>query len=326
LLQEIPLPKPNINRQKNMTTQTETPSLYWEQELREEKPVDFYPTPSDPSHIVVSQFLPIEGKEVIAHVHVVYDKDEIWYVGTNRKGREIFAPTSDFSLLEMKFQRYAHLLALQQRIKSQRKLIIKNFNIKNINTMKTQQQSLKKENQFRFIEYERAKGDGHFLTIADSYHNVIGRVHKTFNDETKKYEYVAFDHAGNIFSKSDRLWDVKKEFINNREQLLEQAHERRIESKQQSKTVAAEKPQAKQLVKAQKRKNEIENLRGEKSGKGKQVEMPSDKARERTDSHRNEVGSNGNADNENNEQEREDELSDLRDSQDDDRGDTDMDR
>src|SRR5258706_168814 len=312
-------------------SQTAIPSTYWEEELRDEKPVDFYPTPSDPSHILVSRYLPIEGKEVIGHIHILYDEGGIWYVSTNRKNREIFPPTSDFSFVAARYQRYAHLLALQQRIKNQRQIVIKNLNIKTHNKMKTQnqnpQQKMQKENQFRFIEYERAKGDGHFLTIADSYHNVIGRVHKTFNDETKKYEYVAFDHAGNIFSKSDRLWDVKKEFINNRAQLLEQAHQRRIESKQQSKTVAPEKLQAKQPVKTQERKNEMENLRGEKPGRGKQVEMPSDKAEERDDSPRSEVGSNGNVDNENSQhQEREDELADLRDSQDDDRGDMDMDR
>lgn len=311
-------------------SQTAIPSVYWEQELREEKPVDFFPTPSDPSHIIVSRFLLIEGKEVIGHVHVVYDKDEIWYISTNRKNREIFPPTSDFGLVETRFQRYAHLLALQQRIKNQRRIAIKNLNIKNLNTMKTKtkspEQKPKKENQLRFIEYEKPTGDGHLITISDSYHNVLGRIHKTYNDQTKKYEYAAFDHNGNLMAKSEKVWEVKNVYVNNREQLLEAAHQRRIESKQQSKTVAPEKPQAKQTSKAEERKNEISNLRLEKSGMGKQVETPSDRTEERTETHLSDADSNGNTEGENSQQqEREDELSDLRDSQDDDRGDQDID-
>jgi hypothetical protein len=313
---------------------TPIPSRYWEQELRDQLSVDFRPMPSDSGHIIVSRYLPDEGKETIGHIYVEVEGDNYIYSCTNRKGREIFPPTTDFSLVEMKYNRYAHLLALQQKAREnhkQLKTINSNINLKNLNTMKTQQnpqQNKQNKNQFRFIEYERPTGDGHFLTIADSYHNVIGRVHKTFNDETKKYEYVAFDHAGNVFSKSDRLWDVKKEFINNREQLLQEAHQRRIESKQQPKEVTTEKPQAKQPAKAQERKNEMENLRGEKSARGRQVEtQPRDRMDERTESRTNEAGSNSNADDENSQQEeREDELADLRDSQDDDRGDTDMER
>ena len=304
--------------------QTAIPSAYWGQELREKMPVDFYPTPSDPSHIVVSRFLPIEGKEVIGHVHVIYDKDEIWYIGTNRKGREIFAPTSDFSLLETKFQRYAHLLALQQRIKNQRRLTIKNFNIKNLNTMKTQNKSTeqkpKKENQFRFIEYEKPTGDGHFITVTDSYHNVIGRVHKSYNDQTKKYEYVAFDHAGNLMSKSEKVWEVKNVYINNREQLLEAAHQRRIESKQQ-KEVTTEKSQP---VKSSDRKNEMKNLREEKTGRGRQTAKAVEETEKSSDRTQN---SNRHEEGETNRQtERDEELDEIRNGDEDERSDMNMDR
>ena len=316
-------------------TDATTPSRYWEQDLREEKGIDFYTSRSDSGHILVSRFLPIEGKEVIGHVYIEIEGEEVWYISTNRKGREIFPPTTDFNLIETKYERYARLLALQQRAKQNYKhLTIKNnLTFKNQNTMKTQsqnpQQKKQKENQFRFIEYERATGDGHFLTIADSYHNVIGRVHKSFNDETKKYEYVAFDHAGNVFSKSDRLWQVKKEFINNREQLLEQAHQRRIASKEQPKEISKDKPQAKQTTKAEERKNAIQNLRGDKMGRGKQnskdVEAAGTKASERADEKsdsRANVAGNNNADEDQNQQEeREQELEDLRDTQEDDRGD-----
>ncbi|HLG35751.1 MAG TPA: hypothetical protein VI757_12790 [Bacteroidia bacterium] len=314
---------------------TPIPSRYWEQELRDKNLIDFRPTPSDSGHIIVSRNLPDEGKETIGHVYVEVDGDDYIYTCTNRKGREIFPPTTDFNLVEMKFERYARLLALQQKARQNQKQFQNknNLTLKNQNTMKTQQQNpqqkKQKENQFRFIEYERATGDGHFLTIADSYHNVIGRVHKIFNDETKKYEYVAFDHAGNIFSKSDRLWEVKKEFINNREQLLEQAHQRRIVSKEQTKEVSKEKPQSKQITKAEERKSEIENLRGEKTGRGKQNEKvieeagtkASESVEEKIDSRVNAEGNNHSDEESNQQQEREEELEDLRDSQDDDRGD-----
>lgn len=320
-----------------MITQT-TPSRYWEQDFREEKALDFYTSRSDSGHIIVSRFLPIEGKEVIGHVYIEVDGDEIWYMSTNRKGREIFSPTTDFNLIETKFERYARLLALQQRTKNNYKLNKNNLTLKNQNTMKTQTKSpeskQKKVNQLIFVEYEKPAGDGHFVTIVDSYRNVIGRVNKSFNDETKKYEYVAFDHAGNIFSKSDKLWQLKNEFINNREQLLEQAHQRRIVSNEQSKEVSKEKSQAKQVTKAEGRKSEMENLRGEKTGKGKQTERALEevqtKVSERDDakanSRTNEADNNQADENQNQQEEREQELEDLRDDKDDDRGDTDMER
>ena len=303
-----------------METQT-TPSRYWEQDFREEKALDFYTSRSDSGHIIVSRFLPVEGKEVIGHIYIEIEGDEIWYFSTNRKGREIFHPTTDFNLIETKFERYARLLALQQRTKNNYQLNKNNLTIKNQNTMqnqnKTTEQKTKKENQLRFIEYEKPAGDGHFVTIADSYHNVIGRVHKSFNDETKKYEYVAFDHAGNPFAKSDKLWQVKNEFVKNRETLLEQAHQRRIESKEKSQQV--------QPSKSDDRKKETEKLRHDKSGVGKQTDKSQEKAGEQTD-RRTDDANNQSDEAQAQQEEREQELEDLRDDKDDDRGDMDMER
>src|SRR5262249_49178255 len=144
-----------------------------------------------------------------------------------------------------------------------------------LNTMKTPQQNsqpkTQKQNQLRFIEYEKPTGDGHLITISDSYHNVLGRIHRSYNDQTKKYEYVAFDHAGNVMAKSEKVWEIKNVYVNNREQLLEAAHQRRIEAKHAAKEVTPEKPQAKQQSKTNERKNEMTNLLGEKNDKDKQV-------------------------------------------------------
>lgn len=103
------------------------------------------------------------------------------------------------------------------------------------NQTKTTEQKQKRENQLVFIEYEKPTVEGHFMTIMDSYRNVIGRVNKSFNEQSKKFEYSAFDHAGKPFSNGEKLWEVKNEFINNREELLKEAQERRIESKEKSK-------------------------------------------------------------------------------------------
>jgi hypothetical protein len=181
------------------------------------------------------------------------------------------------------------------------------------NQTKNTEQKTVRQNNLRFIEYEKPSGDGHFITIADSYHNVIGRVHKSFNEETKKYEYVAFDHAGNLMSKSDKLWELKNEFVKNREHLLEQAHQRRVASKDKSNEM--------QTDRTDERKNEMENLRNDKNG----IEKQYDKSQEKSNSNAHEE--NNIVDNEQSQQdEREQELDDIRSDRDDDRGDMDLDR
>lgn len=109
--------------------------------------------------------------------------------------------------------------------------------------MKTKNQSLekstKKINQLIFIEYEKAAQNGHFITVGDAYHNTIGRIHKTFNQETGKTEFTLFDHEGKEISKGEKLWELKKGLTNNREQLLEQAHQRRIENNEKEKAEKA---------------------------------------------------------------------------------------
>ena len=190
-----------------------------------------------------------------------------------------------------------------------------------------QEPKKQKQNQLRFIEYEKPTADGHFITIVDSYHNVLGRISKSYNDQSKKYEYVAFDHAGNVMSKGEKVWEAKNVYVNNREQLLEAAHQRRIEMKQNPKEQTTEKQQP--APKSNDRTRQIQNLRDEKNGRGKQpskaVEEEDNKSSGRTS--RGTETSNAHADTETNQQqEREEELEEIRDNDENDRGDTDMDR
>lgn len=297
-------------------------SPFWEQASKDKKTVDFHPTPTDSTHFIVSRFT-AESRETIGHIYVEFEGDEFRYNSTNRKGKEIFQPTTDFNLVEMQFERYAHLLALQQKAREHSKrfkILNYNLNLKNTNTMKTQNtaQKTQRQNQLRFIEYEKPTGDGHFITVGDSYHNTIGRVHKSYNEELKKYEYVAFDHAGNLMAKSDKLWEVKNVFTNNREQLLEQAHQRRIESKAQSRT-DKENPTAK----ADQRKAELEKVRGTDLTKYAKQAVEEDMSGF-AEIDEEEIEKFGNTSNQENE--REQEINVIRNSKDDDRGDMDMDR
>lgn len=239
-------------------------SPYSQLAIKNDGIIDFYITTEDSTKWIVSIHTEA-GLRKIGYVHVEFEGENFRYISTNLKGKEIAQPTTDFNYVELFFERYARLLELQgiRKGRNQNKILSYNINLKNSNTMKNQTQNTvqkaPRQNQLRFIEYEKPLGDGHFMTVADSYHNVLGRVHKSYNPETKKYEYVAFDHAGNLLSKSERLWEVKNEFIKNREQLLEQAHQRRIEAKGKSKE---ELDQREHPDKATGRKAEMEKLRG----------------------------------------------------------------
>jgi hypothetical protein len=311
------------------------PERDWTQIFKEEKPIDFYRSRTDSGHYIVHHFLDDGTKETIGHVYIEIDGDYLKYISTNSRGREIFPPTYDFNEVDRRFTRYAHLRDLQ--LKAMNKIpVVNKSQLKNPNTMNNpksnSEQKPKKENQLIFIEYEKVKGDGHNITVVDSYHNVIGRGYKLYNDMTKEYEYHAYDHAGDFMFRTRKPWELKKEFISNRTVLLEEAHQRRIAAKEQSRQNRENDKEEKPMTKADERKRETEKLRQDKSGKGK------DKALEKVDTKSNDKsigkddGRTNARENEpvNEEQsrqdEREQELDDLRDVQDDDRGDMDMDR
>ena len=180
-------------------------------------------------------------KSVIAHIYIVYDETGALYYSSNHLGRDLFPPTIEFSELSAQMERYAQLLELQkERSKSKYyQPVINNSLIKNQNIMKTknqtQEKSSQKFNQLIFIEYEKAAPNGHFITVGDSYHNTIGRIHKTFSQETGKPEFTVFDHEGKEIAKGEKLWELKKGLTDQREELLEQAHQRRIENNEKEK-------------------------------------------------------------------------------------------
>jgi len=107
----------------------------------------------------------------------------------------------------------------------------------------------KRENQLIFIEYEKPTKEGHLITVVDSYHNTIGRINRSYNEQSKKYEFTAYDHTGKpLYMRSEKVWELKREFSKNRTKLLEDAHQRRLESKENQKNISEGKtlPQASQ--------------------------------------------------------------------------------
>src|SRR6185503_4608923 len=114
--------------------------------------------------------------------------------------------------------------------------------------------------------------DGHFITVVDSYRNVIGRINKTYNESSKKFDYFSYDHEGKPLSQSEKLWQLKNEYIDKKEELLEKAHQRRLESKGQTKQPTE---QSIQSTKPSQRIDEVEKARN-----GKQKD---EKVREKID-------------------------------------------
>lgn len=241
----------------------------WKIDLNKELIVDYYPVDGDYGHLQVCRFLDDGSREIIGYVYSYFDGERTQYNCSNAKGRVLFPTTPDFNRVNQRFERYARQISLD-RGPTLLQIQKDNYSLtKNQITMQTNQTNpesqQRKTNQLIFVEYEKATGDGHMMTVADSYRNVIGRIHRSYNDQTKKYEYAAYDHAGKLMSQSEKLWELKKEFTNNREQLLSDAHQRRIASKGKAK----ESPEAPaQPAKTEERQKETQKVR---ETKGKQV-------------------------------------------------------
>jgi len=217
------------------------------QKFGEENLVDYYPIDGDYGHLGVKLTHYNGKRETIGYVYSEVDGEQSRFISTNAKGREIFPPTSDFNTVTQRFEKYARQIAIDKG-PTYSQFQKDNYSLtKNPNQMKTQSQTTeqkpKKVNQLIFTEYEKPAGDGHFITVNDSYHNVIGRIHKSYNEELRKYEYLAYDYAGNQMGTNDKLWQLKKEFTDNRDLLLEQAHIRRIAAKEKVKETPQQIPQ-----------------------------------------------------------------------------------
>jgi hypothetical protein len=295
------------------------PVQNWEQETNDDNRITFIQSITDIGRIIVSCFRRNGAREILGYLYGIPDGDEIKYYATYRNGREMFPPTTDFNSVEKRFERHARLLQMERENDKMYDTI--NFLTKNINAMnKTNNTEIKskKINQLYFLESEKPTKDGRFITVTDSYRNVLGRIDKTYNQELKKYEYQSFDHTGKPFNQSEKIWELKNDFINKREELLEQAHQRRIDSKEQAPE------QSQNSKKADIRKNETEKIRQDKNVKEIQpIKSANDqvlKANVKSDELENPNSERDQI------QEREEELEDLRDDIEEDRGDNDIER
>ncbi len=281
---------------------------------QEKKLIHYQQAPLDYGHFIVSRLNPDGSRELIGHIYAEIDGDETKYISTNSQGREIFSPTTDFNAVDLKFERYARLIDIPKNENTlNHQATLTNYShLKNPTTMKTQTTEKQKFNQLVFVEYEKPTKEGHFITIVDSYRNNIGKIHKNYNEEIKKYVYTAFDHAGNVIGKNEQVWQLKNEFINNREELLEQAYQRRIESKDKN---VQPLEQTTQPVKQPERRVEPEKRSQSKKDPEKQVA----KAENKTATTSKEKSSRE----QDKPQSREQELEDLRDNGEDDREDHD---
>ena len=233
----------------------------------DENLIDYHPYLMDYGRLIVRLNLPDHTHRKIGEVVTEINGEETKYISLDTKGRELFTATSDFNTVNEQFEKYARVIVAQEKSSEKNLTIEDNYHLhltKN-NPMEPNSQSpeqkQKKVNQLFFIESEKPSPEGHFINIKDSYNNDIGDIFKLYNEQTKKYDLIAYDHAGNLMSQNEKLWELKKEFINNREQLLEQAHQRRIAIKEKAKQ---QQEPVQQLNDKEKRKHEIRNLRTDK--------------------------------------------------------------
>jgi hypothetical protein len=287
-----------------MATPTATQIQNQNQGDEEKSLIDYHPIGRDYGHLSVTRLRDDGSREIIGYLYTEIDGEELRYISVNTKGRVLFPATTDFNTVTRRFERYARQIALDKG-PTYLQLQKDNYSLtKNLNQMQSQttDQKPKKVNQLIFTEYEKPAGDGHFITVNDSYHNVLGRIHKSYNEELRKYEYLAYDHAGYPMGKNDKLWQLKNEFVQNRDLLLEQAHQRRIAAKEKVKENPEQIPQA---SKTNERKSETEKLRQNGTTQERSVAKSSSTGKQ----------NNGKTD------EREGELEDLRDNYEDDPGD-----
>lgn len=199
----------------------------------------------DSSHVIVSSLSAKGGNEIIGHIYISDSDSGPLYQATDIDGEELSVPTQNFNEVESQFDKHARRLmdSRESKVLTNQSIPI-NLTNNNKNQMKNSNNTIaksKKENQLIFVEYEKPTKEGHLITVVDSYHNTIGRIHRSYNEQTKKYEFTAYDHAEKpLYMKSEKVWELKNQFTSNRSELLEQAHQRRIESKENSRSNAVQ--------------------------------------------------------------------------------------
>lgn len=89
------------------------------------------------------------------------------------------------------------------------------------------------DNKLVFIEYESALPNGHFITVTDRYKNILGRIHRIHDPKAQDYKYKAYDEEGSLQFEKEKIWEIKKEFINQKQVLMEKAHQKRLAKMQE---------------------------------------------------------------------------------------------
>lgn len=169
-------------------------------------------------------------------------RDDIYYY--TDKAQDIFNQHYDIEYERIEKQFQINLYNKPQKSKVMKK------------ERKTKSQKKGRKRQLIFIEYTEVDKGQHYMTVVDSYRNIIGRGYKTFDVETGKFEHIVLDHEGKLmFEKSYQAeWKMKHALVENKEQLLKDAHQRRLDSKEQNKGIGQiiEKDTEKQVTNPQK--------------------------------------------------------------------------
>lgn len=237
----------------------ESSLLYPQEKYKTEPLLVFRPSPDDSTRILVSSNDQDGNSEFLGNIYVDNSKEETLYYGVNKEGDEIFQPTKDFNSIEAQFDMYARMLITERELKDiNSQFLPNNLTLNNLNQMKNSNQNptnSKKVNQLIFVEYQHPTQDGHIITVTDSYRNTIGKILRSYNQKSKKYEYVALDHSGKqMMEKNEKLWEIKSMYTGFSKELLEEAHQRRIASKEETRSATGEKSQSPDSNKEDQRK------------------------------------------------------------------------
>ena len=125
------------------------------------------------------------------------------------------------------------------------------------------------KNQVLFVEMSEVdKENPVAMQFIDMYRNRLGTVLRSYDKESKRFLYTALDHKGKpMFDKpfSNRGF-LKQAVLKQKEQLLKDAHQRRLEAIR-SKGDKSKESSERALDKPEKRKEELSKLRTNQSEK-----------------------------------------------------------
>ena len=97
-----------------MSRQILTSRRGFNSKAKDEIQVDYKPIGNDYLHYTVVISNTNGSKEIIGHVYTEIDGEETRYIATNANGRELYPPTTDFSLLNKNFERHARLVEIEK--------------------------------------------------------------------------------------------------------------------------------------------------------------------------------------------------------------------